>query len=91
MLIFIQVLIKNFNLKISTKSQQDPFHISPLAMYQRKIPKRPYSSFSNQRSCKFKTKLKSKPAKQQYKCNFRNMNKKINIKKCKTLSFKVKL
>jgi hypothetical protein len=63
MLILILVLLKSFNLNISTNSQQDPSilhhgHVSE------GIPKRPYSSFFNPRSGKFKTKLKSKPTKQ---------------------------
>jgi hypothetical protein len=89
MLILVLILVKSFNLNISTKSQQDPFifhhgHVS------KEIPKRPYSTFFNPRSCKFKTKLKSKPTKQQYKYNFQNMNKKIKIKNVRDLTLIMK-
>jgi hypothetical protein len=89
MLIFILILGKSFNLNISTKSQQDPsiFHHGHVS---KEIPKRSYSSFFNLRSCKFKTKLKSKPTKQQYKYNFQNMNKKIKIKNVQDLSLTMK-
>jgi hypothetical protein len=65
MLIFILILVKSFNLNISTKSQQDHPHFT-MAMYQRKFPKDHIQVFLIQEVTN-KTKLESKPTKQQYK------------------------